>query len=229
MNPRSAVIAIVFVCGALADWAHAVPEPSVAPKAWELRFDFADPQTITVQLPGKAKPRTFWYMLYTVTNNTGREVQFLPRFALMTNTMQIVPGDPGVHPMVFEAIRKRHRPTHPFLVEPVKVMGRLLQGGDNAKSSVAIWPQFDINANRFSVFVAGLSGESTLMRNPNYKPGEPEVRVKKLGSRTEIEVPVNPKFYTLRKTLVIEYLLPGDTKTRDAARVGRLGTKWIMR
>lgn len=224
---RIVIAGIVGVC--LGSAAVAAPEPSVVPKSWTLEFDYVDPQPITVQLPGYAKPRKFWYMLYTVTNNTGREVQFLPRFELMTNTMRVVPGDPGVHPMVFEAIKKLHRPTHPFLVEPVKIMGKVLQGEDNAKSSVVIWPQFDIKANRFTVYAGGLSGESVLMRNPNYQRGKLEYAVKKPRNGSEIRIAVNPKFFTLRKTMAIEYVLPGDAKTRAQARVGRLGTRWVMR
>jgi hypothetical protein len=207
----------------------AAPSPSVAPKSWELDFDFADPQTITLQFPGAAAPQTFWYILYTVTNNSRREVQFLPRFEMMTNIMQVVAGDPGINPQVFEAIKRRHRPTYPLLIEPVKIMGRLLQGPDNAKSSVAIWPQINIKANQFTVYVAGLSGESVLLRNPNYKAGQPEYITKKLGDGTEIKAVVNPKFFTLRKTFAVRYILPGDEQTRATARAGRRGTEWIMR
>jgi len=207
----------------------AAPVPSPVPKSWQLNFDFVDPQTITVRLPGRDKPQTFWYILYTVTNNSGQEVQFFPKFELVTNTMQVLPGDPGVHPMVFEAVRARHRPTHPLLVEPVKVMGRLLQGPDNAKSSVVIWPQFDIAANQFTVYVAGLSGESVLLPNPSYHPDQPEYDVKTLGDGTEVRLPVNLKFFTLRKTLAVRYILPGDEQTRVSARVGRLEMQWIMR
>ncbi|MBN1345800.1 MAG: hypothetical protein JXQ73_24125 [Phycisphaerae bacterium] len=229
MNHRTAVITVWLMASWLVGHAVAAPVPDVAPKSWELSFDFVDPQTITLQLPGYDRAQTFWYMLYTVTNNTGREVQFLPRFELMTNTMQVLPGDPGVHPMVFEAIKRRHRPTHPLLIEPVRIMGRLLQGPDNARSSVVIWPQFDIRANQFTVYIAGLSGESALVPNPDYKPGQPEFETKKLGSGAEIRVPVNPRYFTLRKTLAIRYLLPGDEQTRAQARVGRLGTDWVMR
>jgi len=229
MNARTIISAVVVVAGCLVAHAVAVPRPSLVPKSWQLQFDFVDPQTITVQLPGEKAPQTFWYMLYTVINKSEREVQFLPRFELMTNRMQVMPGDPGVHPMVFEAVKRRHRGTHPLLVEPVKVMGRLLRGPDNAKHSVAIWPQIDIRANRFAVYVAGLSGESVLVKNPSYKRGEPEYVVKKLKSGTEMRIPVNPRYFTLRKTLAIEYVLPGDKKTRATARVGRLSKKWIMR
>ncbi len=203
--------------------------PGQGARSWQLDFDFVDPQTITVKLPGADKPQTFWYMLYTVTNNTGREVPFLPRFELMTNTMRVLPGDPGVHPLVFAAIQKRHRPTHPLLVEPVKMMGRLLQGADNARSSVVIWPQFDIKANQFTVYVAGLSGEAKLLPNPDYKPGQPEYKTKTLPSGATVRVPVNLRYFTLRKTLALRYLLPGDLKTRDTAHAGRLGMEWIMR
>lgn len=220
---------VVLASAWLVTGAVAAPEPSVTPKSWTLDFEYVDPQSITLQLPGYAKPQTFWYMLYTVTNNSGQEVQFLPRFELMTNTMQVVAGDPGVHPMVFEAVKNRHRSTHPLLVEPVKVMGKLLQGEDNAKSSVVIWRQIDVEANQFTVYVSGLSGESVLMRNPNYKPGQPEYATKKLRDGTDVRVAVNPKFFTLRKTMAIRYLLPGDEETRAGARAGRLESTWVMR
>lgn len=220
---------IILMGVSISSQVWAAPAPSIVPVSWQLDFSYVDPQTISVKLPGRDKPETFWYLLYTVTNNTGQEVQFFPRFELMTNTMQVLLGDPGVHPQVFEAIRARHRPTHPFLVEPVKAMGRLLQGADNARSSVVIWPQFDIKANRFTVYAAGLSGESVLLANPDYKPGEAEFVEKKLGDGTEVRVPINPKFYTLRKTLAIKYILPGDEQTRADARVGRIESEWIMR
>ncbi len=231
MNVRTTVmaVAVVGVAGWLAAEASAAPVPSLAPKSWELKFEYSDPQTITVQLPGEDKPKTYWYVLYTVTNNAGREVQFLPKFDLMTNKMQVIRGDPGVHPNVFQAIKQLHRRTHPFLVEPVKVMGRLLQGPDNAKSSVAIFPQFSVRANRFTIFVAGLSGETVLVENPNYQRGQPEYETTKLPNGAEITKPVNPKFFTLRKTLALRYILPGDEQTRATAQVGRLGKEWIMR
>lgn len=229
MNVRTTAIAVGLVCAAVTVADAAPYVLGQGARSWQLKFDFTDPQTITVTLPGSDKPQTFWYMLYTVTNNTGQEVQFLPRFELMTNTMHVLPGDPGVHPAVFAAIQKRHRPTHPLLVEPVKMMGRLLQGSDNARSSVVIWPQFDIKANQFTIYVAGLSGEAKLLPNPDYKPGQPEYKVKTLPSGAKVRVPVNLRYFTLRKTLAIKYLLPGDLKTRETAEPGRVGMEWIMR
>ncbi len=220
---------LVLAVGAVSQEVCAAPVPEVVSKSWQLGFDFTDLQSMTLLLPGQEKPQTFWYMLYTVTNESGQDVQFFPRFELMTNTMQVLPGDPGIHPTVFEAIRKRHLPTHPLLVEPVKALGKLLQGSDHARSSVVIWPQFDIRANQFTVYVAGLSGESVLEPNPNYKKGQPEYQTKKLPDGSDVEVAVNPKFFTLRKTLAIKCILPGDEQSRAQARVGRLGTEWLMR
>jgi hypothetical protein len=230
MNIRSAMVLLVVLSSMLlAPRVCAAPVPSVVPKSWQLNFDFVDPQSITLKLPGQVKPQTFWYILYTVTNNTGQDVQFFPQFEVLTNTMQVLPGDPGINPAVFEAIKQRHRPTFPLLMEPVKALGPLLQGPDNARSSVVIWPQFDIKANRFTVYVAGLSGESILLPNPNYKRGQPEYEQKKLADGSEIKVSVNPKFFTLRKTLAIRYILPGDEQTRASARAGLLDKEWIMR
>ena len=46
-----------------AAWAQ-VPTPSIAPKSWQLRFRYQDPQRVSVFVPGKAEPVLYWYMLY---------------------------------------------------------------------------------------------------------------------------------------------------------------------
>src|SRR2546423_15133069 len=61
-----------------------VPKPSPYPISWELKFDHATPRRILVKVPGEKAQRAFWYMTFTVTNNTGQERQFYPAFELMT-------------------------------------------------------------------------------------------------------------------------------------------------
>ena len=99
--------------------ADAAPQPAIAPTAWELEFEFADPQRIDVQLPGQNGAQSFWYVIYKATNNTGREIQFFPTFELVTARHKVISADLAAHPKVFAQIKARHRLTHPFLANGV--------------------------------------------------------------------------------------------------------------
>jgi hypothetical protein len=208
------------------------PQPAGVPQSWELRFAYLSPQRISVTLPGEAVGRTYWYVLYSVTNENRDtpEVQFLPTFTLMTDTMQVYPAEIGVHPSVYDAIKHRHRKTHPFLTEPVRTIGRLLLGEDNTRDSVAIWPDFDRQASSFTIYVGGLSGETQRIRNHRHDPTQPEVATETTEDGVTLEKLVNPKYFTLRKTLVLDYELPGnaDTRGRAQAKLSR-PHHWTMR
>jgi hypothetical protein len=196
--------------------AFAAPKPSLVARDWELAFEFRDPARISVVLPGDKQPTVFWYMLYTVTNETGREVLFYPQWDLVTDTLRVIHGGDNVSPTVFDAIRQRHQKQYPFLVEPLKASGPLLQGTDNARSSVVIFREFDPDAAQFTVFVAGLSGEVSRVANPAFNAKEPESAQ-------------NPQFFTLRKSLAIRYDMPGDLASRKSADPIRAGREWVMR
>ena len=210
----------------------AAPQPAQVPQSWELRFEYLTPQRISVRLPGDAQPRTYWYLLYTVTNENQDhpEVQFLPVFTLMTDTMKVYRAEIGVHPAVYDAIKHRHRKTHPFLTEPVRVIGRMRHGEDNARDSVAIWPDFDPKASSFTLYVGGLSGETERVRNQRFDPAKPEVVAETMPDGTTLEKVVNPKYFTVRKTLALDFELPGNETTRNRAQAKLTRPhRWTMR
>lgn len=190
------------------------PQPNPVPKSWELKFDFDDLQRIEVRVPGEAKPRVYWYMLYTVVNNTGRDVNFFPEFEIVTDKFQVIPAEMAAPPAVFEAIKKLHGEQYPHLVQPIKAIGKLLQGEDNGIDSVAIFPQIPLQVNNFTVFVGGLTGENVRMKNPAWRPDSPK-DVKET--------------FVLNKTLRIVYRLPGDPQFRDTVLPMRLVRDWVMR
>jgi len=190
--------------------------PRWSPRAWELELSFHDPQRIVVHHPGDREPTTYWYLLYRVTNRTDRDVDFHPTFELVTDSMHSSIGGERISTTVFEAIRARHHAQYPFLVQPSRVSGKLLQGDDNGISSTAIFRQFDPTSNRFAIYVGGLSGEVTRIPNPAFEAAEPETEA-------------NPPFFFLRKTLAIRYTLPGDETSRGVARPTRVGREWVMR
>ena len=171
---------------------------------------------ITLTLPGQTEPTAFWYLLYTVTNNTGREAEFYPMFHLVTDTLEVVEGGENIHPKVYEAIQARHRRQYPFFVAPPAAYGRLIQGGDNRRTSTAVFRDFDPQASGFAVYVGGLSGEIVRLNNPAFDAGK-------------AESDNNRRSFILRKTLGIHYDLPGDSYTRRVAVPTRVKREWVMR
>lgn len=194
----------------------AAPKAEVASTRWQLDFAFQDPQRFVIQLPGQNEPATYWYVLYTVTNRTGRDIQFFPSFRLVTNTLAVVEAGDEVSPSVYHAILERHRPEFPFITPPHKVLGPLLQGEENARTTVAVFKDFDPESSAFTIYVGGLSGEMTRVPNPAFDANRPESDD-------------NPRSFTLRRTLAVDYDFPGDTISRHTAQPVRRNREWIMR
>ncbi|MFH1747838.1 MAG: hypothetical protein ABIG44_12455 [Planctomycetota bacterium] len=202
------------------------PEPAPTRVSWEFGLKYDDPQRIEVLLPGNDRSEVYWYMVYTVTNPDSRSQLFFPTFQIVTEDLQVIDTDVGISPLVFEAIRERHRKTHKYLVHPTPGIGELLSGDDNARECVAIWRQMDLNINSFKVYVSGLSGETLFIPNPVYDPDKPETVQRGPDGKERV---VNPKHFTLRKTLEIKYQLPGSEASRSLAAPERDETRWIMR
>ena len=183
--------------------ANAAPKPSEIPLSWELNFVYYPFQSIQIRLPGDNKPKVYWYLRYTVTNNTGQDIDFFPLFWLYLDTGKIIRDDLGVNPLVLKAIRKRHNAS--LLEDPVQIIGKLLQGEDNAREGVAIWKDFDQKAKRLNLFVSGISGETRIVTGKGKKP------------------------VILRKTLDLWYQISGDPLRRSKLHMIYKGKKWIMR
>lgn len=196
--------------------ADAAPKPTIALRYWQLDFAFHDPARITVTLPGGDGPTTVWYLLYSVTNLTGREVDFYPAFDLVTDTLQVVEGGQSIHPDFYLAVRDRHARQYPFFTLPQEVLGSLRQGEDNTRTAAIAFQDFDPQASKFTIYVAGLSGAMTRVPNPAYDRHQPESDS-------------NRPFFVLRKTLAVTYELPGDTKSRKLADPIRVKREWVMR
>ncbi|HWL94672.1 MAG TPA: hypothetical protein VNT79_14215 [Phycisphaerae bacterium] len=223
---------VICLLLAVAPASFAQPEPSLTGVAWQLQLEPSAPVRIVVDT-GTGQ-RIYWYMLYTVINNSSQDVDFHPEIVRVSEIHSEVPEDRaaemadeaarfivdaskvGIHPKVFQAIKSLHAKTHPFLVEPYKAIGKLRQGKDNALTSVAIFPELDLRASRFTVYFGGLSGEQETKKNPSYDPKKP-------NSAT------NEPVFVLRKTLAIPYTLPGDFASRKRAepQLGRM--EWVMR
>lgn len=196
--------------------ASAGPRARRSSPSWQLDVRFQDPQRLAIRLPGRTTTTTYWYVVYEVTNRTGRDVQFLPSVNLVTDTLQVVEGGAMIHPRVYDAIIALHKKDFPFLAPPTRVTGKLLQGEENARATVAVFRNFDPQASSFTIYASGFSSE--IERSPN-----PAFDAKLAAS------PSNPRFFLLRRTLGIVYDLPGDPTTRHLAKPIRRTRMWVMR
>jgi len=214
----SAVKLSALLIGLVTELALGFPKPSPVPQDWELNVKFQDLKRISVQVPGQ-KARIYWYMIYTVSNNSGQDVMFYPEFTLVTDKLQVLPAMVDVDPEVFTAIKNEYKSTYPWLEHPSKVIGKLLQGKDNARDSVAIWPDFRDDTTAVDVFGGGFAGECLAVPNPLFVAGKSD----------PAKVPEN---FVLRKTLQIHYALPTDPANRGRISPSRKGpepVEWVMR
>lgn len=216
---KTAMTAIVIAAAMMTvatDSAHTAPKPTPIPTKWELDFKYEPPQPISVYLTGKAKPKLFWYLRYTLTNNTPTEQVFAPMFLLYTETGQLLPASAPIE--AFRAVKEHHN--DPLLKRDTA--GRILRGADNAKRGVAIWPNFDPEAGSFDILIGGLSGEVAVVDLPKpifvseTAPDGSDRKVK----RTTLH---------LRKTLLISCSIAGEAAARIRTRVKILSRTWVMR
>ncbi len=113
----------------------------------------------------------------------------------------------------------------PRLLAAIEAIGPLLQGRDNARTSVAIFPELDARVANFTVYFGGLSGEIVTRPNPGYdksRAAERKSRLEELDVKTQ-------KNFALRKALALPYTLPGDVNTRRIATPVLGRSTWVMR
>ncbi len=192
----------------------AAPEPAIVPLAgqWTVNAAFTHPQQILMRSNPQAKAQRYWYIILTVTNKNGEDLEFFPKCDLMTDTFHILPAGKGVSPMVFDLIRQRHLTNYPFLEPLDKTSSKLLQGEDNEKDLAVIWPDFDSQAKNIKIFITGLSNEAAAIKHP--------VKTDDNGL---------PVLVFLRKTLELGYSVKGDPMLRADADLTYSSKRWIMR
>ena len=177
------------------------PTPAIVPVSWELSFRYGPLERIFVPVNGQNK--AFWFMRYTVINNSGRDVLFTPSFELVAETGSVSEAFKDVPNEVFAKIKEMYK--NQFLLSPTAIYGRLLQGQDNAKDGVIIFTDIDPEARNFQLFVEGLSGETAEVKNP-----------------------VTGKPVILQKTLELDFNVPGQSINIEP-RPELRATKWVMK
>ncbi len=205
-GPGLAILAAMIFCLATASAsqnAWAFPEPAIVSKAWQYDFSHGPPRPIAVYGIG-GQVRWFWYITYKVVNHTGDERLFVPEVTIFDDRGHIFPAGRNVPAAAFHAIKNRIE--NPLLENPAEIIGRILQGPDHAKEGVAIWPATEDDIDHITIFFSGLSGETAVIDHAE------------TGERV-----------VLRKTLMIDYDLPGTGEHIQDQPVVHKGEKWVMR
>ncbi len=230
---------VLFLSLASAAWLSTavadVPEPDIVTDQWQLDLSYRELNIIPIRRQLEAEPQYFYYMVFKVTNKTGSDRLFAPDIWMMTDAGDLMLSNSEVPSAVFRAIKARVK--NPLLEAPSQVVGKLLQGSDNARESVAIWPAPKHDVNDIRVFVGGLSGETHRMHkvteggDTNLRPGtyiplkDLEIANAKVKAANDSIKSINPDAgdtdlkkeavveqlpVVMRKTLQIDYHTPGD-------------------
>jgi len=190
------------------------------PSHWQLNIDLEPLKAIQIRLPGRQQSETFWYLRYKVTNRTGSDRIFVPKLALYTDTGQVLRAGQKTPSAVFKRIKSLYN--DPLLNDLAEMAGKLLQGRDNAKRGVAIWPDFDAKAGEVDIFIGGLSGEAVEISLP--KP----ITVTRLDAQGKEQVVQKTKII-LTKTLRLHYATLGQASARPYAAPQLKKQDWVMR
>jgi len=196
------------------------PKPLIVPLDWQFKIELGKFRPIAVKLPDKDAPQVFWYLRYTVTNQSGDDHIFVPEFVLYTDTGQVIRAGKKTPMGVFDKVKKLYN--DPLIKPPASMTGKLLQGEDNAKSSVAIWPDFDPNAGQVSIFVGGLSGETASITLPS------PITVVQTDWRGRVKTVTKDRLL-LVKTLELQYDIPGEKSARQFLAPRLVKKRWVMR
>ena len=191
------------------------PTPAIVQKIdqWTLKTVYTQPEQILLKLPGQQNPQRFWYVILSLTNEGPQEeVDFYPVCQLITDTFQVIPADKKVLRPVFEAIKKKHQGSYPYLESLDFKDHRIARGKDNTRDFAIIWPDFDAKAKQINLFVGGLSNETAVIVLPTLKDEDG-----------------NPKKIFLQKTLHLKYTVAGDSHLRSSITIKEAEKDWVMR
>jgi hypothetical protein len=206
---RQALVVLIFSALTLAVATPAragkYPEPSIYPIKWEFDFKHGTPRRVVVNSIG------YWYLSYTVTNNTGQEQLWAPDFKMMASDGSIIQSDRNIPAEVFDRIKGMEK--NRFLQPANQVSGSLRQGPDQARDGVAIWKEPNPRMGNFKIFVGNLSGEYAILKDDDGK---------------EMKTPDGDPMI-VRKTLELDYAVYGDEFYPEHHEVHELGHQWVMR
>lgn len=198
----AAAMGLLAIAGA-GPLAGLAPEPDAVPRRWELQVDSSELRLVTIDVPNLG-PRKYLYMTFKATNNSGQDMLFAPSFELSDGEGRVYRSGRDVPLFVTQQLLASTQ--NPFIQDQIGIIGEFLQGAENAKDGLAIWPVDGFSPAQLTVYAAGFSGETKTVTSPDGKSK-----------------------FVLRKTLRLEFQTPGDLATPSSEAYPVAARGWIMR
>lgn len=203
---RSPTARILLIASATAIGAMA-PEPNPVPQRWQFdvypgQLRFAKFETPDGQLRG------YFFLTYRVVNNTREDLLLAPLFELATENGDIVRSGRDVPQSVVKKIMAEV--DNPLAQDQISILGTLLQGEENGREGVVIFSDVDNSARDITIYATGFSGETAPYEVKDPKTGKVHKEL-------------------LRKTLSLQYKLPGDVTGRVNEPLPLFEQRWVMR
>lgn len=183
------------------------PEPDPIPRRWQLDLKPGPLRLANVTLRD-GTTRAYLYMTYRATNRTGEDVLFAPSFELADGEGTVLRSGRGVPLDVASKIQDDLN--NPFLEDQISVLGMMLQGDENAKDGIVVWPMGNLTASEITVYAAGFSGEVA------------QVEIKDAKTGALVKEP-------MYKTFMARYKTGGDMSRRGSEALEPFESTWIMR
>lgn len=184
------------------------PEPDPVPRRWQLEIEPGDLRMAIVDVKdpatGATTPKSFLYMTYTVTNNSGQDLLFAPMFELSDGSGKILRAGRDVPQDVTSKLVADTQ--NPFMKDQIEIIGQFLQGEENARTGLVVWPLASLSPSKLTVYAAGFSGETNTVTSPDGK-----------------------QQFVLRKTLMMDFDSPGSLQGQGSQAIPLKSKTWIMR
>ena len=172
-----------------------------------------------MDVPGSPTPMAYWYMTYTVTNNTGKERLFYPEVDLVTADGKVHHADQNIPKRVYDEVRGAER--NPHIEAFTTLNGSVRLGPAEARDGVCIWPETTPRMDHFQVYFAGLSGEAVTLKK--------DATGKFVKVTASADLKDTAALVVLHKTLQLNYFVRGDDVYPGEDQVNADAEEWIMR
>jgi hypothetical protein len=163
----------------------------------------------------------FWFFTYEVVNNTGADQRFAPRIEMLSDEGHVIRQGDGVPGRVTKEIKSFLK--NPLLEDQFEILGEVLQGKEHARTGLVVFRAPDLDD-------ADMKTEPRVNADQNLDHTELSVLVQGLSRETEKKVdPKTGATVTLRKTMKLDYQIPGDPSTSGTVVYPIETSGWIFR
>ena len=184
------------------------PEPAIIqkPGLWTTHVAYEPLRLIRYQ------DKHYWYMIMTVTNHSGGDIEVHPQCDLVTDQLHLILEGKHVPNDVVQYLLQLHQRRYPLL-EHLRMSGyRMFNGEDHAKDILLVWPDVCPMANQIRLYLTGLSNEVHAIDHP-----------------FAMDEKGQPEKILVRKCLELTYNLTGAANQRNNANIHFKEQHWVMR